>query len=289
VSAVLSIPKTLGPAQAGTWFASWNSVAAASELRLVLPAGASLRPTGIVLLAAGIAERQRLGLATRLEHEPGADDARRVLERIGFSAAVGLGTDGGFACREESGRFVALRRITDKRIARELAQASADGLEAELPHLSSSPLRMARFVFEELGVNIVDHSAKPETGFGVLQSFAHGLEIAFADRGIGFLASLQKNPELCPGSREGRVANDAEALQLALGKGVSGTAAPRRNMGMGLGLLQDFADRLGGELWLASGAALLRRRTVAGARTTTVLARAPWPGSWIALEAPLVP
>jgi len=285
MSAVLSLPKTLGAAQASAWFASWSPVAAAPELRLVLPAGATLRPTGIVLLAAGIAERQRLGLATRLEHEPGADDARRALERIGFSAALGLGADGGFACREDAGRFVALRRITNKRIARELAEASADGLEAELPRLSSSPLRMARFVFEELGVNIVDHSARAETGFGVLQSFAHGLEIAFADRGIGFLASLQKNPEL-----EGRVTDDAEALQLALGKGITGTAAPRRNMGMGLGLLQDFADRLGGELWLASGAALLRRRTVAGARTTTVHpCAAPWPGSWIALEAPLAP
>src|SRR5688572_27199673 len=146
MSAVLSLPKVLGAAQASAWFASWSPVAAARELRLVLPAGATLRPTGIVLLAAGIAERQRLGLATRLEHEPGADEARRSLERIGFSAALGLGADGGFACREDSGRFVPLRRITDKRIARELAEASADGLEAELPRLSSSPLRMARFV-----------------------------------------------------------------------------------------------------------------------------------------------
>lgn len=141
---------------------------------------------------------------------------------------------------------------------------------------------MARFVFEELGVNIVQHSERPETGFGVLQSFSSGLEIAFADRGIGFLASLQKNPEL-----EGRIADEGEALQLALGKGLTGTAAPRRNMGMGLGLLQDFADRLGGDLWIASGAFLLRRRSVAGLRTTTVNACAPWRGSWICLEAPL--
>ena len=141
---------------------------------------------------------------------------------------------------------------------------------------------MARFVFEELGVNIVQHSQSSETGFGVLQSFPKTLEIAFADRGIGFLASLQKNPELA-----GRVEEEGEALQLALGKGLTGTSAPRRNMGMGLGLLQDFSDRLGGELWIASGSATLRRRTLAGVRTTTVHSNSPWRGSWICLDAQL--
>jgi anti-sigma regulatory factor (Ser/Thr protein kinase) len=141
---------------------------------------------------------------------------------------------------------------------------------------------MARFLFEELGVNIVQHSEAPETGFGLLQSFPHlgTLELAFADRGIGFLASLQKNPELA-----GRIEDEGEALQLALGKGLTGTSAPRRKMGMGLGLLQDFSDRLGGELWIAFGSALLRRRTVAGVRSTTVHANGAWPGSWICLEA----
>jgi hypothetical protein len=169
-------------------------------------------------------------------------------------------------------------------VARELAEASADCLQAQIEGLSTSPLRMARFVFEELGVNIVQHSQAPETGFGVLQSFSKGLEISFADRGIGFLASLQKNPELA-----GRLEDEAEALQLALGKGLTGTAAPRRKAGMGLSLLQDFSDRLDGDLWIGSGNCTLRRRTVAGARTTTVHSNAPWRGSWICLDAPLTP
>lgn len=175
-----------------------------------------------------------------------------------------------------------LRRITDERIARTLADESAECLRQQLPHVATSPLRMARFVFEELGVNIVQHSDAPDTGFGVLQSFAQGLEIACADRGVGFLASIQKNPEFA-----GRIEDEAEALQLALGKGVTGTSEPRRNLGMGLGLLQDFSDRLGGDLWIASGGATLRRRTVAGARTTTVRATESWRGSWICVDAPL--
>ena len=87
----------------------------------------------------------------------------------------------------------------------------------------------------------------------------------------------------------GRIEDEGEALQLALGQGLTGTSAPRRNMGMGLGLLQDFSDRLGGDLWIASGAALLRRRTVAGVRSTTVHANGAWPGSWICLEARTTP
>jgi hypothetical protein len=282
VARELSLPKNLGPTQAGPWFESWKAVEREPELKLLLPAGAFLRPTGVALLAAGIAERQRAGRKTSLVAEPGAEDAFRYLQRIDFFSALGVSTAETFARREPAGRFVPLRRITDERIARELAESSASCLQSQIEGLSSSPLRMARFVFEELGVNVVQHSEAPETGFGVLQSFSTGIEIAFADRGIGFLSSLQKNPEFA-----GRLEDEAEALQLALGKGVTGTSAPRRNMGLGLGLLQDFADRLGGELWIASGSSMVRRRTVAGARTTTVHANAPWRGSWICLDAPL--
>ena len=282
MSVELTIPRSLGASQAAAWFTSWGKAAASPELTLVLPAGTLLRPSGIALLAAGIAERRSAGLATSLVQTAGAEDAWLHLQRIDFFATLVVHTSEPFARHDPAGRFVPLRRITDARIARELAEESAACLETQLPHLPSSPLRMARFVFEELGVNIVQHSDRSETGFGVLQSFPTGLEIAFADRGIGFLASLQKNPEL-----EGRITDDGEALQLALGKGLTGTAAPRRNMGLGLGLLQDFADRLGGDLWLASGASLVRRRTVAGLRTTTVHACDPWRGSWICLEAPL--
>lgn len=276
----LAVPKTFGPAQAGPWFASWNRVAKERDLTLVLQAGAFLRPTAIVLLASGIAHRKRSGLETRLRAESASDDAVRYLQRIDFFSALGVSKNEDLARHDATGRFVPLRRITDERVARELAQDSADSLR--LP--PTSPARMARFVFEELGVNIVQHSGAPETGFGVLQSYPQDqrLELAFADRGIGFLASLQKNPEF-----EGRVEDEGEALQLALGKGATGTSEPRRNMGMGLGLLQDFSDRLGGELWIASGTATLRRRSIAGVRTTTVHANEAWNGSWICLDAPL--
>jgi anti-sigma regulatory factor (Ser/Thr protein kinase) len=280
----LLLPPVFGAAHAGRWFADWNEVAGEPELTLRLPAGAFVRPTGIVLLAAGIAERQRSGLRTRIVRDPGAEDAWQYLQRIDFFAALGVSIDEDFERHDPRGRFVTLRRITDERLARALAEESADCLEARVQGVASSLLRTARFVFEELGVNVVQHSGAPDTGFGVLQSYSNRIEIAFADRGIGFLASLQRNPELA-----GRIEDEAEALQLAVGKGLTGTSAPRKNMGWGLALLQQFADLLGGELWIASGGALLRRRTLAGARTTTVHACPPWRGSWVCLEAPLAP
>lgn len=278
----LVLPSPLGPAQAASWFRSWAEVASEPDLRLVLPAGSFLRPSGVAWLASAVAERQESGLRTSLRSEVGAEDAYRYLQRIDFFSALGVTAEQAFVRREPAGRFVPLRRIADERTAHDLAEKSLECLRTQIPELPSSPLRMARFVFEELGVNIVQHSARASTGFGLLQTYANGIEIAFADRGVGFLSSLQRNPEL-----EGRIQDDAEALQIAIGKGATGSGAPRRNMGMGLGLLQDFADRIGGELWIASGGAMLRRRSVAGLRTTTVHGVAPWPGSWIALEASL--
>lgn len=278
----LIIPRSFGPQQAAAWFQFWQGAAEAGDLELVLPSGAFLRPTGIALLAAGIAARQERGLRTTLRKEQGAEDAFRYLQRIDFFRSLGVNLAEPFERQDPARRFVPLRRITDERVARELAENSVECLDARLREGPSSPLRMARFVFEELGVNIVQHSAAPQTGFGILQGFQEGLEIAFADAGVGFLASLRRNPEFSE-----RLEDEAEALQLALGKGLTGATEPRRNMGMGLGLLQDFSDRLGGELWIASGNALLRRRTIAGIRTSTVHAIAPWHGSYVCLDAKL--
>ena len=251
----LVLPANLGPSRAADWFRTWAGEARARELRLVLPEPRALGATARVLLASGLAARKQAGLQTELA---GAEGSREVL--------------------------AGLRAVGDLRRAREQADERARELERELEGVAPSPLRMVRFVFEELGANVVQHSAAAETGFGYLQALpaAQGLELAFADAGVGFLASLQRNPELA-----GRIEDEGEALQLALGKGVSGTSAPRRNMGIGLGLLQDFADRLDGELWIASGAALLRRRTTGGVRTSTVHVIAPWSGSWICLQARL--
>ncbi len=248
----IDVPFDLGPGRAADWLRSWSEVVEADELSVNLPPSA-LGACARVWIAAGKAARRARGCATVLT---GSEAARRSIEDIA--------------------------RVRDLRSARELAESEGERLERELEGAAPSPLRMARFVFEELGANVVQHSGAPETGFGAIQSFPEerGFELAFADAGVGFLASLQRNPELA-----GRLQSEGEAVQIALGKGVTGTGEGRKNMGIGLGLLQDFADRLDGELWIGSGDAFLRRRTTAGVRSNTLHAVAAWPGAWICLRA----
>ena len=88
----LVLPKTFGPAQAPAWFESWSAVAREPELRLHLPSGAFVRPTGIALLAAGIAERKLAGLKTSLTAEPGAEEAVARPRRTRSAASRAVAT-----------------------------------------------------------------------------------------------------------------------------------------------------------------------------------------------------
>lgn len=285
MTSVLPIPTSFGSPQASEWFGAWREVREMEDLHLSLPADAFVRPAGIVLLASGIAWRRSRGMSTWLEAENPESDAYRYLQRIDFFSELGVHRQEGFRRHDPTGRFVPLKRIVDMRTARSLADQAADVLEEKLPGVGPSPLRMARFIFEELGANIVQHSQSPETGFGMAQadSQARRIEIAFADSGVGFLRSLLQNPELA-----GRIEEDAEALQLAIGRAVSSREPGRGNMGMGLALLVSFADVIGGDLRIASGSAVLHRRSSVGTERTTLVRSIPtWDGSWICLEAEL--
>jgi anti-sigma regulatory factor (Ser/Thr protein kinase) len=176
--------------------------------------------------------------------------------------------------------------IVTLRHARRTADALGDVLERELPAAAPSVLRAARFVIEELGANIVQHSGVADTGFGTVRAWPEKarLQVAFADAGMGFLASLQRHPELAS-----RVQDDAEAIQLAVQKGLSSVGG-RTNMGLGLGVLCDLSDRLDAELWIASGTALWHRRTAPhGLRVATTRAVPILVGTWICLDAPATP
>lgn len=179
---------------------------------------------------------------------------------------------------------IILGAITSLHLARTAADAVEKSFQDRVPAISPSFIRMARFVFEELGANVVQHANAAQTGYGWadLRLPSRAVHLAFADCGIGILASLQRNPEL-----QGRVADDAAALQLALTARVSGTGPARTNMGWGLKALVDLSDLLDGDLYVASGSALFTRRTLAGQRTNVIRAVPPWQGVWISLEAQL--
>lgn len=93
---------------------------------------------------------------------------------------------------------------------------------------------------------------------------------------------MQRNPKL-----EGRIADDAEALQIAITPRATGARSPRSNMGIGLSMLVQLVDLLDGDPWVASGTASLSRRTVGGARTNVIRCTPGRQGSWISFDAPL--
>ncbi|MBI5851354.1 MAG: hypothetical protein HZB39_10075 [Planctomycetes bacterium] len=165
----------------------------------------------------------------------------------------------------------ALSPIVDLRAARSQADAQAERLEQQAPDAAQSVVRAVRFVFEELGANVVQQSGAADTGFGSVAPTADGFELALADRGMGFRASLQRHPEL-----SGRIQDDAEAIQVWVARE--------------FGVLCELSDRLGGDLWIASGDALWHRRTAQhGLRVATVRGAPAYRGAFVCLRAPLAP
>ncbi len=276
----LPLPSVFGPRSIGGWLAERAQTVSENGLVLLVRSGTRLEPAGIVLLASEIARRTEEGRATALEFEPGSETALGELADLRFFQELGLPEPRSPAVPE---RCVPLRRIGDLPTARLLADRTRDLLEREQPDLAPSPVRAAQFVFEELGANIVQHSGRTSTGFGLARADRERgrLQVAFADAGIGYWRSLASNPEF-----EARIEGHAQAIRLALHRNV--TRGGRGNMGLGLHLFAELAERLRGEAWVASGDALLERSfadpTGAVERRLQI---AGWNGAWICLDVPL--
>jgi len=280
----IDIPRRFGPAEVPAWIDAWSAAREAPELRLVLPGSARLDPSAIVLLAAGIAWRRTLGLRTWMSSSGG--DAFSLLSAIDFNRELGVEPESPASASRPRGASpvaVPLRRIASLAVAREQADATRALLESLAPAVPPSTVRATQFVFEELAANIVQHSEAPETGFGlaIADPDARRIRIAFADAGVGFLASLSSNPEFT-----GRARDDGEAIRLALDPRV-----PRRgtgNIGMGLFLLSSLAERVRGNLWIATGSSLLARRAAEdGSRSDSFTPTAGWRGAFLCLDAPV--
>ncbi len=277
----LDIPVRLGPADVSPWIAAWSAASDAPELRLVLPGTARLEPAAIVLLAAGIARRRTLERKTWISSSGG--DAFAFLASVDFHRELGVEPEAAAGSgASEMKPAVPLRRISNLVVAREQADATRALLESLVPAVPPSTVRAAQFVFEELAANIVQHSGAPETGFGmsIADPKRRRIQIAFADAGVGFLASLSSNPEFA-----GRARDDADAIRLALDPRVSRRGSG--NIGMGLFLLATFAERVKGDLWIATGDALLARRATEGTPSVTMTPTAGWRGAFLCLDAPV--
>jgi len=128
------------------------------------------------------------------------------------------------------------------------------------------------YCLSELLDNVRQHAESPTNGLACAQAYGGAVELAIADCGIGIRGSLAKNPAYA-----GQLETDADAVQLALQKGV--TSTPGRNTGEGLFFVAELLAKTG-KMRLQSGTALVNvnrgKMKTGGA--------AGWPGTLVGLR-----
>jgi len=124
----------------------------------------------------------------------------------------------------------------------------------------------------ELLENIVHHAESPTNGLVCAQAYKESgaVELVIVDCGIGVRASLSKNPRYS-------IQSDADAIRLALQKGV--TSTPARNSGEGLFFVAELMERAG-RMRLHSGNAMVS----VGKTGKVVRKAAEWPGTLVGLR-----
>jgi anti-sigma regulatory factor (Ser/Thr protein kinase) len=275
----ITIPTFFGLPQARAWFGAWLEVRDAPELTIVIPPKTFFGPSGVTWLAAGIVARDSAGKDTRIELDPASDSAR-YLQCIDFFNGLGIEFSPPPVGAPTAERFVELRAITSKPVAAKLAVDIVEDLAGQFASVPLEVRRKAKLLLEELGVNIVQHSAAERTGFAVVQCLPQSprIQISFCDAGQGFLASVGRHFEF--GSR---ITDEGKVLELALHDEITFSESSE-NSGVGLRVLRTFSDQLEADLWIASGQSLLHRTSVAGQRVSSVSAIPEWRGAWIGVD-----
>ena len=180
--------------------------------------------------------------------------------------------------RHPSLTTVPLRRVNSKRevdkTAREIVRIM--DLKKEVPDLDQDDIQFFEYIIAELLDNAVDHGRS----FAVCcaQKFPNirEIEIVSVDRGVGFYKTI---------SRSYSVTNDAEAIELAVQKGVTGSGMKvyehsPKNAGYGLYVISHMMRDSDGKMWIISGKAYY---DVINNRCYT-LHKNPWQGSIILLR-----
>lgn len=161
---------------------------------------------------------------------------------------------------EEAGRFIPLTRIND---AADLKRVISDLVP--LLHATPAVADPIRYVFSELGRNVLEHARAGTGAFVCAQYFKDSKRIAIgiADSGVGILSSIRRshNP-----------ANEREALYMALTPGISG-ATPRiggneTNAGAGLYFIKSIAQLSENYFVIYSGSTLFKLLKSQGAQMT---------------------
>ncbi len=150
--------------------------------------------------------------------------------------------DGGAADNSDAQTIMSIVRFSTEMEANALADDALEVL-SETGIGAANLYPMISETYGELTANGVQHSESEVGAYGLIR-FHDSSEIGrrfvcvVADGGIGIRRSLERNPE-----HRGKVSNDWEAIELALGELVTGTGSSHRGIGL-FGVSEDM--RLGG-------------------------------------------
>lgn len=108
------------------------------------------------------------------------------------------------------------------------------------------------YIISELLNNAIDHGESPAVVFAQLFPQIRELEIGVVDSGLGFYKTIKRRYD---------IKTEAEAINLALKKGVSGAQAYlysniTKNVGYGLYVISKMVHNSGGDLIIVSGQAV---------------------------------
>lgn len=227
-------------------------------------------------------------LKDHLHRNPASSNAIGVphryayLQRMDFFRAVGAGLKEGFRRHDPTGRFVPVREVqTGAEVA-----ASADEIVRTLRVDDPDAANTLRHSVGELLDNVFVHARSNVHAVICAQHFpnARRSQVAIVDTGIGFLGSFQESPLF----REAAL-DDTTAIALGLepfvtSKPITGIPyeAGYGRLGVGLFIVGEILEQVGGRLLVLSGAASVDR---AGGKTRW-RAVPFWKGTIVGFEVP---
>ena len=236
---------------------------------------AHISPVGLATLVSIVRHAMTNGHYVKGTYRhPEKRHVRTYLSRMNFGRLIGL-QDVEHPRRSRSrGRF---RELVEVGTAEDCSKV-ADQLRRVLTKqvaLTDVVLNNVTYCVLELLENVIHHAQSSTNGVACAQAYpkSHAVELAIVDCGIGVRASLAKNPEHAPRAR-----SDADAILLALQKGV--TSTPERNTGEGLFFVAELMTEAG-RMRVQSGEAMLAVSRRAGMVTKPAPA---WPGTLVGLR-----
>jgi anti-sigma regulatory factor (Ser/Thr protein kinase) len=189
----------------------------------------SVHPVVLAMVAA-------LGLSCRPEHiacEEIEARSRHYLKRMNLFDLLHIPSDITIVEHESAGRFIPLTQITNSET---LSTFMTDMIP--LLHVSPEHAKSIRYVMSELVRNVFEHSNSDIGAILCAQYYkkTNRISIGIVDRGMGIQRSIAESYQ---------VNSDAEALQLALTPGITGTTrqigGTDYNAGAGLFFIKSIA------------------------------------------------